>query len=45
MEEAHHKHAITKCFKNKTLVPKDDHHRSESTWKNGEDSMKNKLFY
>ena len=45
MEEACHKHAITKCFEDKTLTPKDAHHPSASIWKNEEDVVKNKPFY
>ena len=45
MEEVRHKYLITKCFENKTLMPKDVHHISESIWKNEEDSTKNKSFY
>ena len=44
MEEECHKHAITKCFENKTSTPKDENQMTETTWKNGEDSMKNKPF-
>ena len=45
MEEACHEHLMRKYFEKKSLTSKDAHHASESTWKNGENSMKNKPFY
>ena len=45
MEEACHDHLITKCFEDKTLTHNDAYHMYKSTWKNGEDSMKNKPLY